>query len=281
MHFQVMRVTPEMASEWLANNGKNRRFSKAHSDKIANSIKNGEWVLNGETICFDEGGRLLDGQHRLNAIADSGIPVQVSIVTGISDPSAFETYDSTQKTRGADQIAEMKGVENSRRVTAAARVILAWEKSKTVAEFHKWIMCTPFFSPHVLSDKAAEVEGEVSAVHEMFGSALLSKSRVGAGILGMLVILNRIDPVNTQAFLTKVRTGVVDQEKDPALVFRDRLLSGSGTTRNERRWRVAAMAMTVKAWNYHKRGGELKSIRFRQEGDTPESFPVPVGGGKK
>lgn len=281
MHFQVVTVTPDMAKDWLSRNGKNRRYSQQHAEKIAKSIKAGEWVVNGETICFDDNGRLLDGQHRLNAIILSGQPIRVAVATGISDPSAFETYDSVQRTRGADQIAEMKGVSNARRVTAAARVVMAWEKSKTISEFHRAMMGNVSGTPHELSDLASEIAEEVDHCHKMIGSTILKMTRVGSALLGMLVILNRIDPVTTQSFLTKVSTGVVDGPKDPALVYRDRMLSGNGMFKNERRWRVAAMAITVKAWNAEKSGSSVSTLRFRQDGDSPEKFPSPTGGGKQ
>ena len=281
MQFQIVDVTPELAREWLSKNGKNRRYSQANAMKIAKAISEGQWSLNGETICFDENGRLLDGQHRLNAVIIAGVPVPMSVATGVSDPNAFQTYDSVQKARGADQIAEMKGVENSRRVTAAARVVISWEKSDSIESFHKKIMSTPSDSPHEVSDKAVEVQHEVDQCRQMIGDGILKMTRVGAGLLGLVVILNRIDPVATQAFFRKVSTGVVDSPNDPALAYRDRLLGGNGTAKNERRWRVSVMAMTVKAWNASKEGRAIKNLRFRQDGDSPEKFPAPIGGALK
>lgn len=280
MHLQVMNVTPEIATDWLSKNGKNRRYSQKHAEKIANAIRSGEWSLNGETICFDDQGRLLDGQHRLNAVVLSGQPIRVAVATGVSDPGAFETYDSVQRTRSADQIAEMKGVSNSRKVTAAARVVMSWECSKSISDFHKLIMNSQGFSPHELSNLAVEISDEVEHCHEMIGNKILRMTRVGSYILGMMVILNRINPVNTQCFFQKVQSGVVESPNDPALVYRDRMFGNNGSFRSERRWRIAAMAMTVKAWNAHKRGSTVANLRFRQEGDNPETFPAPIGGGK-
>ena len=279
MQFQIVNVTPDLARQWLDQNGKNRRYSQANAKKIAKAITDGQWSLNGETICFDENGRLLDGQHRLHAVVIAGVSVPMSVATGVSDPNAFQTYDSVQRTRGADQIAEMKGVENSRKVTAAARVVINWEKSSSIEEFHRKIMASPADGPHEVSDKAVEIQQEFEACRKMVGDGILKMTRVGAGLLGLVVVLNRIDPVATQSFFRKVSTGVVDSPNDPALIYRDRLLSGNGIARNERRWRVAAMAMTVKAWNANKAGRTIKILRFRQDGDTPETFPAPIRGG--
>ena len=48
------------------NNG-NRPLKKDHVKNLASSLKNNEWMLNGEAIAFSKSGDLLDGQHRLTA----------------------------------------------------------------------------------------------------------------------------------------------------------------------------------------------------------------------
>lgn len=47
-------------------------------------MKTGRWVLNGETICFDSNGVLRDGHHRLLAIIESGVTIEVLVVRGVA-----------------------------------------------------------------------------------------------------------------------------------------------------------------------------------------------------
>lgn len=72
----VVAVTPKMAATWLQQNtldGKsNRRFRRAHAQSIAEEMRRGEWKLTHQGIAFGTSGRLLDGQHRLTAIVESG-----------------------------------------------------------------------------------------------------------------------------------------------------------------------------------------------------------------
>lgn len=281
MQLKTMTVTPEMAELWLNKNGKNRRLSIAHAQRIADSIKSGRWVLNGETICFDDNGNLLDGQHRLKAITLAGMSIDVAVAVGVSDPSAFETYDSVQRIRGASQIAEMKGVKNSNRVSASARIILSWEMSGDCDEFYRSIISgRGVGSPQEVSDKAVEIQDEHGEAWNMIGLTMARMSKAPAHITAIAMILNRIDPVTTASFFNRVKTGVVESENDPALIFRDRIISGRAKSVTERKWKAAVMAFAIKAWNAEKTGKPISTLWFRQESDSPEKFPRPIGGGK-
>jgi hypothetical protein len=68
----VAEITPELAKEILENkNSGNRPIKKEHIKMLTSTLRNDEWMLNGESIAFSESGRLLDGQHRLTACVNS------------------------------------------------------------------------------------------------------------------------------------------------------------------------------------------------------------------
>ena len=78
MKCEIMKVSPEMATKWLEKNIVNRRIRDYKVNAYARDMKNGDWRLNGEAIVFNKSGQLVDGQHRLNAIAKSGVTVSRS-----------------------------------------------------------------------------------------------------------------------------------------------------------------------------------------------------------
>ncbi|WP_257264502.1 ParB/RepB/Spo0J family partition protein [Endozoicomonas sp. ONNA2] len=87
-------MTPEMAENILEErNGRNRKISKELVRRISRDIKNDRWIFNGQPIIFDDEGHLIDGQHRLTAIARSGKAVETLVVSGIEDKKAFHTID--------------------------------------------------------------------------------------------------------------------------------------------------------------------------------------------
>lgn len=83
MHSQVMKVTPALAKTFLDdNNTFNRNVSRHTVLKYAEDMASGNWHLNHQGIGFDDNGTLVDGQHRLWAIVESGKTVEIMVTWG-------------------------------------------------------------------------------------------------------------------------------------------------------------------------------------------------------
>jgi hypothetical protein len=113
----VELITPEMAQQYMGRNENNRPLSKTTVLKYARALRQGEWVLNGEAIVFDSDGRMGQGQHRLEAIINSGIAMSVVVIRGV-DPKAFATYDGGRNRRASDILA-LDGETNTRALASA------------------------------------------------------------------------------------------------------------------------------------------------------------------
>lgn len=65
-------VTPELAMEWLEYNFENNRsIKRSYVEKLKLEMTSGSFKVTHQAIAFDEGGKLIDGQHRLTAIMES------------------------------------------------------------------------------------------------------------------------------------------------------------------------------------------------------------------
>lgn len=84
MKTQIMEVTPEMAAKWLSNNPNVRRMRRGRVDAIARSIRAGEFQTTHQGIALQKGGALLDGQHRLAAIVETGATVTMMVTFDLS-----------------------------------------------------------------------------------------------------------------------------------------------------------------------------------------------------
>jgi hypothetical protein len=115
---QIERITPIMADAYLKLNTRNRKVSKASVAFLVNEIRKGNWEFNGCPIIFGDSGLLLDGQHRLLAISQTGTSKKFSVVRGVKD-SAFKTIDSGRARTGADALS----VENVPYATTVATAI--------------------------------------------------------------------------------------------------------------------------------------------------------------
>lgn len=97
----IVNVTPDMAREWLRNNTGNRAFRATHARSIAEEMRRGEWRLTHQGIAFSTRGRLLDGQHRLAAIADAGVTVPLLVFVD-ADEGGFAMFDRGRRRDTAD-----------------------------------------------------------------------------------------------------------------------------------------------------------------------------------
>lgn len=135
MDLKIMEIDPNTAKMMLLSNNMNRRLSQRHVNKLAAEMASGHYMLNGQTIAFSANGKLLDGQHRLNAVIQSGVTVKMAVAYGVEGDRVFQTYDQTALKRGIHQIAEMQGLENAVNITAIARRLVLWERTPDKAQF--------------------------------------------------------------------------------------------------------------------------------------------------
>lgn len=118
MKFEVLKVTPELATAWLALNTDNRKLRPTHVKSLAGAMKRGEWMVNHQPIALN-GTRLLDGQHRLTALIRSGLPhLEMSVITGAPSES-FKTIDIGAKRGIGDILHTDKRVIEGVRMCAA------------------------------------------------------------------------------------------------------------------------------------------------------------------
>lgn len=119
----IMRVTPRMAEEWLGRNEANRNIRPGHVASLARDMTAGNFVLSGESIKFDIDGNLIDGQHRLSAVRDSGVTIETVVVRGL--PATAKGLVDTGKKRSAGDAMRMYGVTSGHAALAATiRLVL-------------------------------------------------------------------------------------------------------------------------------------------------------------
>lgn len=111
IHSQWMVVSPDMAREWLAAadqrqtaTSRNNRNRSVHTvSAYARDMAHHHWVTTHQGIAFDVSGILIDGQHRLAAIVESGVP-QIMLVTFDLPPEAKLAIDRGRIRALADQL---------------------------------------------------------------------------------------------------------------------------------------------------------------------------------
>lgn len=110
MQSKIVKLTPGMASNWLATNTINRPLRQSVVDGLVAAFKRGEYQATHQGIAFAETGELLDGQHRLHAIAKmpADFSVEIMVTRGLP-PSVFRVIDCGLKRGHSDVLGITKG----------------------------------------------------------------------------------------------------------------------------------------------------------------------------
>lgn len=268
---QFWTVTPEWAYTVLEHrNGKNRPIRRHKVDQLVDALKRGEYRFNSSGIAFDSGGELLDGQHRLTAVVESGVSIPVLVVSGLT-PETQDVMDTGAARILSDQL-HIRGGNRIR--TTASVVTLAWRWEQ--AEWDRPVGKYP-----TNAQALAYLEGNrglreaVAAAHRVTDGLPfnLAPSRLGAAMYRARML----DPEGCREFFEEqFATGTELEAGDPAFVLRERLtnLSDQGRRASSRSKAEFTLALIVLAWNAYQRGQKIKVLRWRQ---GVERFPRMLG----
>lgn len=116
------KISPKTAIVYLKCNFGNRRLRKSTITSYANQMRDGEWCFVGDTIVFDSNGKLRNGQHRLNAVIESGVTIEQIVVRGV-DPASFAYMDANSPRKTGDVLGIM-GMTAGHKLETGVRIII-------------------------------------------------------------------------------------------------------------------------------------------------------------
>lgn len=125
MDYQVEKITPQKAAEYLRANTKNPRGKNLNRDVVrryARDMANGRWELNGEAIVFDKNGILKNGAHRLAAIMTANVPVEMVVIRGVDE--SVTAYDITY-VRTVAQLANAEDINVNKDMLCAVKILFS------------------------------------------------------------------------------------------------------------------------------------------------------------
>jgi hypothetical protein len=112
-------ITPATAKLWLEKNETGRPLSRLRVAKYVHVLRDDRWRHTHQGVAFNPDGGLLDGQHRLTAIVESGISARMQVSFGVVH---FAVVD-TGKSRSNGDILGIAGLHNGRALAAAIRLL--------------------------------------------------------------------------------------------------------------------------------------------------------------
>jgi hypothetical protein len=103
----LTEITPQIAKQFLNVNAEGQRnINSDVTARYAEDMASGSWLFSGAAVLFSDKGELIDGQHRLTAIVDSGLPQLTLVVAGLNQSVLHAIDAGRKKTYG--QLLAMK-----------------------------------------------------------------------------------------------------------------------------------------------------------------------------
>ena len=263
MEAQIEQITPALAAKMLLTNDHNRPLSRVTVRLYSEAMQRGEWDAHSQ-IVIAEDGTLLDGQHRLAAVVDSGVTISCVVLRG-APRGAQETID-TGKKRSFANVLTLRGESNASSVAAACRIIfriVEGDMRNNKAITNKQLLAVLERHPGVRD-------------HASFaGMKAIKRLGVPAGMLVPLrYLFSLVDDEDAVAFFDLLASGAGLEEGSPILALRRRLESTDGWMKDRP---AVTAAWFIKAWNAWRAGREMQVLRWKVGGANPEPFPAIEG----
>jgi len=271
MTARIVLVSPEVALEWLKRNDANRLFTRGNARALAAEMERGYWQENGESIVFDTFGVLVDGQHRLQAVLNSGYEYLVPVVTGVQ-AAARPTVDTGVKRSAANNLQ----MADEPYASLLAATLLLWRgyQAKNVRQMTHPASVAPedrVSIPRIL-EYLEEWPGLREAARESFalrpagpGRSLVPSSE--AAMIWFAIVQSGASRERANEFLGSVLTGYDLAANSPIIGLRRRLIDQLAPgQRMDKRERIA---LVLKTWQLWSTGKSRKVIRW----EPTEPFP--------
>lgn len=272
MNSTIEKITPLRAMEYLKTSEGNRNLSKQVINSYALTMKKGKWMLNGESIVFDEEGHLINGHHRLEACKLAGVPFKTYVIRGI-DKNAFVTFDCGRQ-RTMSQLIGMQGIKHYNTVASVVNFSQALVKGYTIGE------TTSLKKGHGHTTNLSRMdvfnedrEGYIKAANLARsitdGCRLLDNSMVG----GCIYFLSRYCGYKIDTAETFFREIISFSTCDDMMleILRVRLVKEkcSNTSCTPR---AVLLALLIKTWNYYMTGKVVKCLKYTAETEEYPKF---------
>jgi hypothetical protein len=254
-------VTPEVAGWLLALNSGNRPLLQAAVNRFIRILRTEQWMLTGEPIIVSREGVLSDGQHRLEAVARSGLAAMMDVRFGIDRAAFAATGTGTRRTAG--QALAIAGGSHSSTQAAIAR-LLHWFDAGQMPR------CSMQVEPGEVI-RIVEANPQILQVAGLQKKCRFAPARTAPIGLVLAVAARKAPLDRVAAFLAVLDTGLADDEANPARRLHVRLRDAAMS--KERISQIDAAALTARAWNAWHAGRAVQQLRVGERDRTGEGFP--------
>lgn len=208
-------ITPEIAADYLRSNSVNRKLRPKTVKRYEEEMRQNSWTLTSDAIAFDEQGNLIQGQHRLSAVVNSGLAQPFWVARNMPGDSK-QNLDCGAKRELHDRLT-LSGHPISRTVGSTCLKLI-----------------TPWQNPNLVNSSSPMIRSQVKAIHnhlyeelewldEEYGATSFNCGERAAGTM-LLKISGSHDL--TKDYFSLIRRGsdcdgIVNHGQKSPIVYRD------------------------------------------------------------
>lgn len=270
-------ITPDKAAFYLHYNIANNRPINKKIEEYKRDMLAGDWQDGHPApIVFDVDGNLIDGQHRLMAIVQTGVTISVWVYRG-AETKTQETIDAG-KSKTLDHHLHMRGEKNVNTLCSIIRGIYNYECNDKSIERRFPRSMSNRQALHMLDENGDYYRSLTSfskRFHQQIPSMrrVLTKKRIA---LLRHALLDVAPQEEVDTYFQLLAGQDVEGHSQPFGALRKRLEemsvkfgSGRGLRPNEN----AVNAYCIKTWNAYVSGETVAKLGWSSGGSRPEKFP--------
>lgn len=257
---EKIQITPSMAKEMLKHNTHNRPYSDATVRKYTQLMRDGKWGLSPDSIGFDVEGKLMNGQHRLSAVINSGT-TQTFFVVHEMPLTSYQITDEGRKRRASDIVAIETNVKHYNVVASSVRLYMGLAAGRGVNTGNKDITPTNADILETYLKHEHIFNSSIDLANRCYNKLnFLGKKEVG-GIFSYLVIEKQYEIAVVKEFFIELFFSTTN---DPTItLLRDRLIKskiGKATLKYS-----IKLSLIAKTWNAYIANRRLKCLKYSDE----------------
>lgn len=262
------RITPKRAQALLATMRRNRQVTRRVVERYVKEMRTGRWRSTGQGIAIDWDGHLMDGQHRLLAVVESGVAVEMD-VTYNEDPDNFKVRDKHRRRTIADDLS----IADVQYPNESARIYRLWLDLKYTKpdRYVAFGLQTRFgWNSEEAIEWVTENEDDLAHIIERCRRADAKRALYPPSLMQTLYFrFYQIDPEAADAFMEDLICGCEGAGPIPKLrEAMDQLLLEK--VRGMRPPQYLFAALVIKAWNAVREGKRPRAIAFGPRELFPE-----------
>ncbi len=263
---KVLLVGKALAEALLEFNTANRTLNRRKIERLVAQMQAGAFENTGEPVILSREGVLNDGQHRLIALTQADVAVDMDVRFGIARKAFTKTNTGTART--SSDVLTIRGVSGGTAIAPAVRLLVLYARGlpESIREF---------VDNSEVHDAFQRWSG-LEAVAKQLAAFKFPRGVRSTPLLTTAYLASRSAGKERLAeWLETLATGVGKGRSDPAYILRERLMAGVDAAIGTRESLVERLALMIISWNAYATasGMTVKNLRWTPAGKTAMPFP--------